>query len=279
MATTLKMDNLFFSVTKQFCETHYSTALTSDAQKKEAIYDAFIAKYQIDMSQFVISDYTQFPTVNDWFIRRIKPELRPIAGPNDPTVIVSPADARVNVFTVYADSKIWLKTEKFSIAELLKTDARPYDGGSMAIVRLAPQDYHRFHMPISGTLRRATTITGDYHSVGVDGMRSDNGAIYNQRMVLIFDADDARIGEMAYVAVGATCVGSVVITNSTATGEPALGVHYNKGDELGYFQFGGSTVVIVFRPNVVSWSDDLAQHSRKAVESLINMGTTIARLR
>lgn len=244
----------------------------TSAEKKEAIYDAFILKYNIDMTEFIIQDYNDFPTVNDWFIRKIRPEVRPIAGPGDNDIIVSPADARINVFTAFADTKIWLKTDMFNIGTLLGADSTPFVGGSITIVRLAPQDYHRFHVPVSGTITKITPMKGDYHSVGVDGMRSDNGAIYNQRTVMLFTADDPRIGQYAYVAVGATCVGSVYVNDT-------LNMHYNKGDELGYFQFGGSTVVIVFRPNVVAWNDDLLQHSESEVEALLQMGTSIGRVR
>jgi phosphatidylserine decarboxylase precursor len=271
LATKLKMDNIFFDVTTQFCGSHYITALTSDAEKKEAIYDAFIDKYKIDMTQFIVQDYKAFNNVNEWFIRKIRPEVRPIAGPGDHDVIVSPADARLNVFTVFADTEIWLKTDMFNIATLLGEDHAPFIGGSMAIVRLAPQDYHRFHMPISGTITKITKKTGTYHSVGVDGMRSDNDAIYNQRTVMLFDGEPgSKITKMAYVAVGATCVGSVSVNET-------LNTHYNKGEELGYFQFGGSTVVLVFPPNIVAWNDDLIQHSKRAVESLVEVGVSIAR--
>src|SRR5262249_22391903 len=108
-----------------------------------------------------------------------------------------------------------------------------FDGGSMALIRLAPQDYHRFHAPVNGTIKAMYTIEGSYHSVNADGMTSKNYAIYNQRVVAIIDTTgQANIGQVAYVAIGALCVGS--ITFLPQVGDPVI-----KGEPIGYFQFGG----------------------------------------
>jgi len=137
-------------------------------------------------------------------------------------------------------------------------------------------------MPITGTLMQMWTVSGTYQSVGVDGMRSGNWAIYNARTVMEFNAT-APLGRMAYVAVGATCVGSVVILGNATEGNvpgqstASVGTTFTKGENLGYFQFGGSTIVLVFPPGAVTWSEDILFHSGQAVEALVNMGSVLGR--
>ncbi len=110
MASKMQMNNLFFRVSTEFCGPRYNEQLTSASAKTAAIYDAYIVPYSIDMSIYEPSDYLQYSTVNEWFARPLKPGVRPIALPQRPQIIVSPADARINVFQrVPQDSQIWLK--------------------------------------------------------------------------------------------------------------------------------------------------------------------------
>uniref|UniRef100_A0A6A7GAN4 Phosphatidylserine decarboxylase subunit beta n=1 Tax=Hirondellea gigas TaxID=1518452 RepID=A0A6A7GAN4_9CRUS len=272
-ATKLQMNNAFWKTSTSYCGKKYRKRLNSDSERKTEIYDAFIKKYDIDMSIFQKPSYTQYDTVNDWFIRQLRPGVRPTPFTDDPKVFVSPSDARVIAFhNTPVDAGIWIKGEDFTLQELVGLDSNPdlFKDGSMLIIRLAPQDYHRFHAPFNGTITHQYDISGTFHSVNADGMTSENYAIYNRRKVSIIST--AEFGEVAYVAVGATCVGSIV--KFGGIGDPII-----KGTEVGYFQFGGSTIVLVFKKGVVWFNNDIYYRSKNRVETLVQVGMPIGQTR
>jgi len=255
----------------EYCGSLYNTELTSDEKKFSNIQTAYIAKYNIDMSIYARPLYSQYSTVNDWFSRALVSPIssvRPIAYLNDPTVIVSPADARLNIFpSIYSDAPVWFKGETLSVSQLLVGyDAAMFDGGSLLMVRLAPSDYHRFHAPTNGTITYSEAVSGPYYSVNGDAMRASCGALYNKRTVAIVRQSAMR--QYAYVPIGATCVGSISMTMG-------VNIPFGKGAEIGYFQFGGSSVAMVFPPNSVLWDDDLVYASSKGQEILVRMGMKI----
>jgi phosphatidylserine decarboxylase precursor len=105
-------------------------------------------------------------------LRKLKPSARPVEAPDDPYRLVSGADCRLMAFeTVNEASRLWIKGREFSVARLLgdayKNQADRYTGGALAIFRLAPQDYHRFHSPVDGTIGPMTFISGEYYTVNV----------------------------------------------------------------------------------------------------------------
>jgi len=269
MEQKMKFNSAMFQASQEWCGPHYSQPLTSDEEKKKSIYTSFIAKYNIDMSVYERTSYLDYTTVNDWFSRKISLVSRPVAQPTDDHVVVSPADARVIVFQVVPkDSDIWIKNEQFTIAKLMGSAPAEFDEGSMAIVRLAPQDYHRFHSPVGGFITSITNLAGPLNSVNADAMTSGNGAIYNQRVAVMFNS---TYGPVGFVAIGATCVGSIAFTYK-------VGDYVEKGADIGYFQFGGSTVVVVFPKDSVHFDDDLLRHSELRVEALLRQGQRIGLL-
>lgn len=113
-------------------------------------------------------------TFNDFFYRKLKPSARPTESPDDPRRLVSAADCRLMVFeTVSEATKLWIKGREFSIARLLgdvyREEAERYVGGPLAIFRLAPQDYHRFHVPVDGKIGEMRDVKGEYYTVNVSG--------------------------------------------------------------------------------------------------------------
>ena len=151
--------------------------------------------------------------------------------------------------------------------------ASEFEGGSMIIQRLAPQDYHHYHSPVNGFITKRFTITGPFYSVNSDAIRSENGAIYNQRVVTFLNSTyinptTSSTVKIAFVTIGATCVGSIVHSVS-------VGANLTKGDKIGNFAFGGSTVVILFPPNTIEFDDDLVLSSSMGVEMLVNKGMSV----
>lgn len=136
----------------------------------------FIAFHQLDLSE-VLHPLDHFKTFNEFFYRALKPGARPCASLEDPRVIVSPADCRSVVFNKTDDAtKIWIKGREFTIKRLLgdayPEDVKRFEKGGLGIFRLAPQDYHRFHIPVDGVMGEPKLIKGEYYTVNPMAIRS-----------------------------------------------------------------------------------------------------------
>ncbi|KAI0205869.1 phosphatidylserine decarboxylase [Astrocystis sublimbata] len=233
--------------------------------------EPFIAFHQLDMSE-VLYPVADFKNFNEFFYRALKPSARPCSAPDNPHIIVSPADCRSVVFnTVDSATKIWVKGREFSIKRLLG-DAYPedvprYENGSLGIFRLAPQDYHRFHIPVDGILRKPKTIEGEYYTVNPMAIRSALD-VYGENVRVICPIDSEQHGRVTVICVGAMMVGSTVITRQE-------GEHVRRAEELGYFKFGGSTILVLFEPGKMVYDEDLVDNSSSALETLIRAGMSV----
>lgn len=128
---------------------------------------SFVQHYSIDMNNYVIQDVAEYKNFNEFFTRAILPEKRPVADTHDDNVLVSSADCRLNVFdSVDSATELWIKGKNFTLGNLLKDEqlAESLQGGSIAVFRLAPQDYHRFHIPAKGTIESMNTLDGTYYT-------------------------------------------------------------------------------------------------------------------
>lgn len=231
----------------------------------------FIKFHQLDMNE-VLEPIENFKTFNEFFYRKLKVGARVLDAPNENRVLVSPADCRSTYFpTISRATEIWIKGRDFSIARLFG-DAYPeyvdrFVNGSLAIFRLAPQDYHRFHMPVSGVLGQPKTIEGEYYTVNPMAIRSSLD-VFGENVRVLVPVHSVEFGLVMIVCVGAMMVGSTVITSTE-------GSHLNRMDELGYFKFGGSTLVVLFEPGRVKFDTDLVNNSSGALETLVKVGMSI----
>lgn len=260
--------NFFLDLFTTWCGSYYNETL-SDSDKTDRILNNYIVIYNINMSLFTPGDYLQYPTVNAFFIRELVAGSRPLASPNTTSVLVSPADARLLVLkTIPEDFSVTLKGDTYTIADIFDSESKGalFQGGTMIIARLAPQDYHRYHAPVDGTVITRTEIAGSIFSVNGDAVQSNNQVFLNQRVVSIVQSPD--FGLVGFVSVGATCIGSIV-DNFKA------GSVWRRGDEVGFFQYGGSTVVMFFQPGKVVVDDDLLHFSDLHVETFTEVGTQI----
>ncbi|KAH0611065.1 uncharacterized protein H6S33_011492 [Morchella sextelata] len=231
----------------------------------------FIAFHQLDLSE-VLLPLDQFKTFNEFFYRALKPGARPCASPEDQRVIVSPADCRSVVFnSIDEATTIWIKGREFTIKRLLgdayPDDAKRFTGGALGIFRLAPQDYHRFHIPVDGLMGEPKMIKGEYYTVNPMAIRSALD-VYGENVRICVPIDSVEHGRVMVICVGAMMVGSTVITAKA-------GSQVKRTDELGYFQFGGSTIVCLFEPGRMVFDEDLVDNSRTALETLIRVGMSI----
>ncbi len=250
-----------------------------------AVIRWFIKQYNVNMAEALHSDPEHFKTFNEFFVRELKPDARPIT--DDESVITHPADACVSQFGPITDGQlIQAKGHNFSAQELLGGDgalAAEFADGEFATLYLSPRDYHRVHMPCDGTLRQMIYVPGDLFSVNpLTAENVPNLFARNERVVSIFDTE---FGPMAQVLVGATIVGSIeqvwagTVTpprgNSVYKWDyPAQGnnaVILKKGQEMGRFKLG-STVINLFAKGTIEF-DETMQNSQATV-----MGTPYAHL-
>lgn len=177
---------------------HYNTYLDTLDLRYRAIYLDYIVKYGVEMEQFEPSHYSNYTSVNEWFIRQVKPEYRPVAqGVSD---IVSPADARVTMWSNNPFGlRFWIKGNRFTMDEFLTDAGQPrlFDGGTLVLLRLAPQDYHRFHAILLSTMVAMFAVEGGLQSVNRDGMTSKNYGRPRSEDALRTRALHTRVGERA----------------------------------------------------------------------------------
>lgn len=224
----------------------------------------FIAAYDIDVDEFAKSAF-DYHTFNEFFYRALKPTARPIA-PGE-RVAVLPADGRhLAIADVGAAPGYYVKGQKLSLAQLLgdATLAQKFAGGSILISRLCPVDYHRFHFPVSGTPGESRLINGWLYSVSPVALRRNLGyLVENKREITLIESP--MFGSVAQIEVGATNVGS--IRQSYVPGRAAA-----KGDEKGFFAFGGSCVITLFQRGRVQFDADLLTSSADSIEVYAKMG-------
>ncbi|KAF4554881.1 Phosphatidylserine decarboxylase-like protein 3 [Elsinoe fawcettii] len=231
----------------------------------------FINFHQLDMSE-VLRHTSEFKTFNEFFYRELKPDARPCSAPDRPEIITSPADCRSVVFNKLEDAqRIWVKGREFSVERLLGNaypqDAKRYKNGSLGIMRLAPQDYHRFHIPVDGVMGEPKTIEGEYYTVNPMAIRSALD-VYGENIRVVVPIDSEKHGRVMVICVGAMMVGSTVITRKG-------GEKVKRAEELGYFKFGGSTILLLFEPGAMEYDQDLIDNSNGALETLIRVGMSI----
>jgi phosphatidylserine decarboxylase len=229
----------------------------------------FIRAYEIDAKEF-LEPVMAFRSFNDFFIRKLKPDVRPLA-PGDEVAIL-PADGRYLAFQNFEESDtIFVKGKKFSLEKLLRNDAKTkqFRNGSLIIARLCPVDYHRFHFPCACVPGRAELINGDLYSVNPIALKK-NIEILTENKRVITSLKTERFGEVLYIEIGATYVGSI-----EQTYEPAHS--YAKGDEKGYFSFGGSCLILLFEKDRIILDNDLLETTQSQIEMRGLLGQSLGR--
>ncbi|RYP51415.1 hypothetical protein DL769_010818 [Monosporascus sp. CRB-8-3] len=243
----------------------------SGASKKQI--KGFVETYGINMADFEPSDIDKYRTFAEFFTRAHAPGSRPIFALDDDSKAVVVADSRVVVYESVAETKrLWIKGADFSITNLvmdMQLGAR-FDGAAVASFRLSPQDYHRYHSPVSGTIKLFRSMPGDYYNVDPVAQRSDVDILTgNARDYVIIDTKE--FGEVLFVAIGATDVGTVKFNDKWQ--KP--GAEIRKGDELGLFQFGGSSIIVAFQKGRIKFDQDLLDRSRQKIQVSVEVGMSL----
>jgi phosphatidylserine decarboxylase len=249
---------------------------------KNAFIKWFIRRYEVNMEEALSADPEAYACFNEFFTRALKPGARPVNS--ELALIVSPADGVINQSgRITGGRLLQAKGRDFSLVQLLggsEERAAPFIEGCFATVYLSPRDYHRVHMPVSGTLKEMVFVPGKLFSV--NQMTADSVPdlfARNERVVCVFNTER---GPMAMVLVGAMIVASVdtVWAGSVCpAGRQVCVTDYvdqlppiqiGRGEEMGRFKLG-STVVMLFGPDAVELVEDLAAGRR------VKLGEVIAR--
>lgn len=232
---------------------------------KNTFIGHFAKNYDVNMSEAVVEDPLAYENFNAFFTRALKDGVRPIDSADDS--IVCPADGAVSQMgDIKGDAVFQAKGHYYSLNELLGGNAqraKQFENGKFATIYLSPRDYHRVHMPFTGTLREMIHVPGDLFSVNTRTAENVPRLFArNERVVAIFDTE---IGPMAVVLVGAMIVASIetvwagivaptrrqVRTTSYQTGDQAP-IVLKKGDELGRFRLG-STAIVCLGAEAADW--------------------------
>jgi phosphatidylserine decarboxylase len=224
----------------------------------------FIRTYGLNPDEFA-EPGESFRTFNEFFYRRLKPGARPIDP--DPNAVVFPADGRHLGFANPREiAGVFVKGQRFDLARLLGDAelARRYEGGPLVLSRLCPVDYHRFHFPLAGIPSETILLNGPLYSVNPIALRRNLAYLWENRRTLT-RLKTERFGTVLLLEIGATNVGSIVQTFTP--NQPVA-----KGAEKGYFQFGGSSTLLVFEPNRIRLADDLVENSCKQTELYARIG-------
>jgi phosphatidylserine decarboxylase len=234
---------------------------------KQRLIDQAIRHFGIDLQEAAIADPQAYESFNAFFTRALREGARPLAG--EPDALLCPVDGAVSQVGEIAGGRIiQAKGHDYSVAELLGNDEtwpKVFDGGSFANLYLSPRDYHRIHMPLTGSLIRTIHIPGRLFSVNpVTTRQVPRLFARNERIACLFET---AAGPMAVILVGAIFVSSMetVWGGVLATprqlevcdyGPPAMSVELARGAELGRFNMG-STVILLFGKGKARWSSGL----------------------
>jgi phosphatidylserine decarboxylase len=242
-----------------------------DAPESVSKIPHFIKQYKIPTDELLITDLSGYKNFNEFFYRKLRPDARIPEEPENPLRITSPADCRSVVFETVDVTKYWIKGKEFTVGTLIQDDEMAKGYSHIAIFRLAPQDYHRFHAPVDCTIGKHKDIVGNLYTVNPMAVREKLDVFtQNKRSVMALHTPNCP-RPILFVAVGAMLVGSIAFTVEE-------GQQVKKGQDMGYFAYGGSTVIILFPEELgLEFDSDMAEYSKEGFETIFKVGMGIAK--
>jgi len=248
---------------RKFVSEWYGRKMSKKRSAKKI--SAFVQTLNIDMTES-IKRIDEFDTFNAFFYRKLKPEARPIQNG-----LISPGDGRLFAFKSSKEvSSFFVKGQPFTLHNFLQDSILQdkYKDGPLLILRLAPNDYHRYHFPYDGTPTASTLINGHYLSVSPIALASNFTKVFCENKRSFLELQTPNNGDILLAPVGATMVGS--INDTFMPNRPT-----KKGDEMGYFAFGGSTIVMLLEKGRFTVDNDLYENTQKGYETYVKMGERI----
>jgi len=226
----------------------------------------FIEKNNIDMDEYRAVEYRSF---DDFFVREIKEGLRPFTDkPND---VPAPCDGKLTIYPITPDSVFSVKKSKYSVRDLLQdiSLADEFSGGMCLVFRLTPDDYHRYCYIDDGEVIIRMVLPGVLHTVQPVACEALDVYCQNSREYVVLDT--VNFDKIIQIEVGALFVGKITNHNKNRV--------FKRGDEKGMFQFGGSTVILLFKKDIITVDEDIVKNSVKGIETVVKMGKSIGMTR
>ncbi|MBM6691210.1 phosphatidylserine decarboxylase [Fusobacterium mortiferum] len=252
-------------VKKKFLTEYYGKKMDKPESVKKI--PSFIEQADINIAE-AKKRVEEFKSFNDFFYRELKEGARTVDYREN--VLASPADGKILAFeNLDREKEFYIKGDKFTLEEFFadKELANKYKNGVFMIIRLAPIDYHRFHFPADGEISESKLIDGVYYSVSTYAIKKNFRILCeNKREYSILKTE--KFGDIAMFEVGATMVGGIKQSYKSNS-------YVKKGEEKGYFYFGGSTCVLVFERGKVKIDEDLLENTKKGIETKVYMGEKI----
>jgi phosphatidylserine decarboxylase len=248
-------------LSQRYMSALYGTHMKSPRSK--SFIEPFIEQYQIDVSE-IKRPLDSFRSFNDFFIRELVEGAR-IVDP-EPSHLISPADSRLMVFNMSCGPEIPVKGYWYSLLQLVKDKhlANKYADGWCFVYRLAPPDYHRFCYIDNGTQEKVKRLRGVLNSVHPIALKSKKSLLSkNYRELTILHTEN--FGDVVHIEVGALLVGKVIQRNRES--HP-----FRKGEEKGWFEYGGSTVIQLFTKDSIMPDTDIINYSSQGIETLVKVG-------
>ena len=224
---------------------------------KNTLIKWFIHRYRIDLGEFQRDAIKDYSTFNDFFTREIKPELRPVTGSKHE--VVSPVDGIVVAFgRMNGDTIVQLKNSYYSLKQLvdeIEELTKEYLNGYFATIYLAPNNYHRVHMPLDGTLKHSSLIPGKVFPVNQDSLKKiPNLYIKNQRLINVFNGP---ISPFILILVAALNVSSITASWQSKLENNEKLIMLPKGEEMGRFNLGSTVLLLFPETSKLEWFDTL----------------------
>lgn len=252
-------------VKKKFLTEYYGKKMDKPESVKKI--PSFIEQADINIAE-AKKRVEEFKSFNDFFYRELKEGARTVDYREN--VLASPADGKILAFeNLDIEKEFYIKGDKFTLEEFFadKKLANKYKDGVFMIIRLAPIDYHRFHFPADGEISESKLIDGVYYSVSTHAIKKNFRILCeNKREYSILKTE--KFGDIAMFEVGATMVGGIKQSYKSNS-------YVKKGEEKGYFYFGGSTCVLVFERGKVKIDEDILENTKKGIETKVYMGEKI----
>ncbi len=233
---------------------------------KDYLIQNFIKKYGLNMQEALQEDPTRFVNFNDFFIRHLKSECRPLSSAE----IVSPVDGSISeIGSIHQGTLLQAKGRYYSVHELLACEqdiSAQFSQGRFATLYLSPKDYHRIHMPLDACVQQMIYVPGKLFSVQPTTVRVVRQLFArNERLVVLMET---QIGLMAMVLVGATIVGGIGTSWHGDVARSRQQSHYvysqetskitlKKGEEMGYFKLGSTVVLLFAEGKKMNWASNL----------------------
>lgn len=248
---------------KPFISKSFSNLMAKYMNSKYSLkrVDKFINKNDINVYEYSKQKYTSY---NDFFIRKVVASKRPINANKD--AFISPCDSKLSVYLINDDLTLKIKNSYYSIDTLVdKNIMNEYLGGYALVFRLSTDNYHRYCYIDSGSKDKNIRIEGVFHTVQPIALKHYNFYKTNTREYTILNTNN--FGKVIEVEVGAMGVGKIVNNHQE--------YKFKKGEEKGYFEFGGSTIVLLVKKDIINIDQDIYDNSLLDIETNVKYGEKI----